>query len=118
MRWSTLHYISNAMKATMVFDHDNFWEAAIEKIQMRSFAHEVVTCGKDYSEQLFDGSKEKVLKFLKLTGNLDSKLPQDKVYRLYSIFRKMNIYLPDPDYSEPLENVLENLTRSILMRCG
>ncbi|KAK8043235.1 hypothetical protein PG994_013718 [Apiospora phragmitis] len=38
----------------------------------------------------------------------------DKIYGLYAIFEEMDIQLPDPDYGQPIHEVLEEVTRAII----
>ncbi|KAK8880097.1 heterokaryon incompatibility protein-domain-containing protein [Apiospora arundinis] len=114
MRWLTLCFISNVMKGALNEDSKLYLRSTVTKIQSRRFAQKLAFRGQGGSGQLLDGSTERSLEFLKVVRNLDSKLPHDKVYGVYSIFRKMNVQLPDPDYSEPLEDVIENLTRAFI----
>ncbi|KAK7957665.1 hypothetical protein PG988_012513 [Apiospora saccharicola] len=52
--------------------------------------------------------------FLRSIGNLESTLPHDKIYGLYSIFKEIGIDLPDPNYNQPIHEVLADFTRAFV----
>ncbi|KAK7937736.1 heterokaryon incompatibility protein-domain-containing protein [Apiospora aurea] len=58
--------------------------------------------------------EEKRLRFIRSIKDLDSKLPHDKIYGVYSILQKMGIRVPDPDYSQPIEKVVKDFTRALI----
>ncbi|KAI0468971.1 heterokaryon incompatibility protein-domain-containing protein [Xylaria cf. heliscus] len=52
------------------------------------------------------------IQLLKAMCNLRCSVPHDKIYGLYAIFRARGLLLPDPDYSRPLNQVLEEAARA------
>lgn len=93
---------------------DESVRSALSMIQLRSFAQELATDGGRYADRPQADISERALEFLRSIRNQDSSLPHDKVYGVHSILRKMKIQLSDPDYSEPLESVVEDLTRACI----
>ncbi|KAK8070167.1 HET-domain-containing protein [Apiospora phragmitis] len=57
---------------------------------------------------------ERGLRLLSSTPGLDSRIPHDKIYGIYSILRNMDIQLPDPEYSKRIERVLEEFARACI----
>ncbi|KAK8053113.1 hypothetical protein PG996_012414 [Apiospora saccharicola] len=114
MKWSTLHFISNVVKDALSMFQEDPVRSALGMIQLRSLAHELVTDGRTHPEWPQVDFNEQALGFLKSIRNQESKVPHDKVYGVHSILKKMKIQLPDPDYSEPLESVVEDLTRACI----
>ncbi|KFA56211.1 hypothetical protein S40293_00043 [Stachybotrys chartarum IBT 40293] len=55
-------------------------------------------------------------RFIRSLENLDSTLPHDRVFGVYSMLGKIGIQLPDPDYSEPIEKVLQGVTKALVAR--
>ncbi|KAK8131306.1 HET-domain-containing protein [Apiospora sp. TS-2023a] len=98
----------------MFLFQDDSLRSAQEMIQLRSLAQGLAMDGRTHPEWPQVDFNEQALGFLRSIRNQDSKLPHDKVYGVHSIIRKMKIQLPNPDYSEPLESVLENLTRACI----
>lgn len=60
------------------------------------------------------GWELKRLMFLSSVRDLDSGLPHDKIYGVYSILEAMGIGLPEPDYSKPVQEVAQSLTRALV----
>ncbi|KAF2971856.1 hypothetical protein GQX73_g1678 [Xylaria multiplex] len=53
-----------------------------------------------------------LFEIFKQAGDLKTTVPQDRIFALYSIFERCEVALPDPDYSKPLEQILEETTRA------
>ncbi|KAI0418919.1 heterokaryon incompatibility protein-domain-containing protein [Xylaria grammica] len=53
-----------------------------------------------------------LFEIFKQAGDLKTTVPQDRIFALHSIFERCGITLPDPDYSKPLEQILEETTRA------
>ncbi|KAI0534902.1 heterokaryon incompatibility protein-domain-containing protein [Xylaria digitata] len=53
-----------------------------------------------------------LFEIFKQAGDLKTTVPQDRIFALYSIFERCEVSLPDPDYSKPLEQILEETVRA------
>ncbi|KAK8078859.1 het-domain-containing protein [Apiospora phragmitis] len=58
------------------------------------------------------------LEFLTLMRALKETIPHDKIYGMYPILQEMGFHLPDPAYSKPIAEVIQDFARACIRELG
>ncbi|KAK8108875.1 hypothetical protein PG984_014676 [Apiospora sp. TS-2023a] len=111
--WSCLTWAASLLHNDKEKEGSDSTHKAISRIQLRNDARRLATSKGSYPSY----SKNEWL-FLRRIGDLDAKLPHDKIYGLYSILKKMQIQLPEPDYSQSIQEVVQIIIKAIVTSTG